>query len=321
MGERERQAGSSHALFNRGWTDEQGKVRPIEFKGESHIAVLHVAPSCSCVSFSLAVQNTFEKLRQGVNFPASSITNAAQDSTSSSSTADAHITAPQFAAGAQAYVAKHEAPPSSSGSLGSHLYAAGWTFQATPVAYLRRTFSVIDSTSVSGTPRTLHATQSIAHSSTWRAPVLYLEAHTDEGSPLSLAEIEASSLLTRNVGAPTSLPAGATSADADSSQWARLGAAEHPASGAPCAMLHPCETAAWLGLLQSSTPADASTTEEAKSVAYIEAFMTLCASAVEMRPGGTGADAGHDNVEKPETGAFMWEWFTTKPFVDAGEVS
>jgi hypothetical protein len=27
-----------------------------------------------------------------------------------------------------------------------------------------------------------------------------------------------------------------------------------------------------------------------------------------------------DSVNDRSTSAFMWEWFTTKPFVDAGEV-
>jgi hypothetical protein len=30
---------------------------------------------------------------------------------------------------------------------------------------------------------------------------------------------------------------------------------------------------------------------------------------------------GVNQVEGLETSAFMWEWFTTKPYVDSGEVS
>ncbi|CEH13839.1 ALIPHATIC SULFONATES-BINDING PROTEIN-RELATED [Ceraceosorus bombacis] len=301
-----------------GWTDENGKASEVQFK----------------------VQDTFENLRRGVNFPPKQTSGPSESSHAPVSTASGQISAKDFADSAESYVSKYSDGPSQP-SLGAHVFSEGWKYSAAPVPLLERSFDLLadPASQNEGARRTvLRVQQVIARSSTWGTPVLYFRASTAEGTLLTLSEIESSSLLIRNTGekSNTTLPIHTTSAptdlDADAgtapSEWASLSLGNHPVTDETWIMLHPCQTAPWISLLRSN---DSSSQRSSSSsgVQYIEAFMNLCASAVQMRsdqsrPGterGPSHRSGHgQSAEKPETAAFMWEWFTTKPFVDSGEV-
>ncbi|PWN41528.1 hypothetical protein IE81DRAFT_341972 [Ceraceosorus guamensis] len=301
-----------------GWTDKNGKASEVHFK----------------------VQDTFENLRRGVNFPPKQTSGPSASSHAPVSTASGQISAEDFADSAESYVSKYS-DGSSQPSLGAHVFSEGWKYSAAPVPLLERSFDLLaDPARQNEEARrtVLRVQQVIARSSTWGTPVLYFRASTAEGTLLTLPEIESSSLLIRNTGekSNTTLPIHTTSAptglDADArnapSEWASLSLGNHPVTDETWIMLHPCQTAPWISLLRSND-ASSQSSSSSSGVQYIEAFMSLCASAVQMRSDQSrpGAEQGPSHrsehgqsVEKPETAAFMWEWFTTKPFVDSGEV-
>jgi len=65
---------------------------------------------------------------------------------------------------------------------------------------------------------------------------------------------------------------------------------ENPGNGHNSAYLHPCETAKWIGALLER--------EDSKvdNVKYIESFIMLCSSVVEMRPGSKGGLGSTEKV-------------------------
>lgn len=178
----------------------------------------------------------------------------------------------------------------------------------------------------------LTLTQSIHYSSTWRVPVLWLQAYrSKDGSPLTLDELLTSGCPVFhdarriNDDGPQTLFPLMQRQEQDSTDeleyqldqeetdrpttgrtayFPPLSTSDHPATGLPAICLHPCQTATVIGeMLASSTEATRwSTMPESSETAeggqlragdrvdddsyarqYLEAFMTLCASAVEMR--------------------------------------
>lgn len=151
----------------------------------------------------------------------------------------------------------------------------------------------------------LTVTQSIFYSSTWHVPVLWLDAYrTADGSPLGLEDILQSGLFHRllptaqldevtpegakSVFATTLDPLLAREANAEKAEDAPayfppLSTADHPLTSLPSIFLHPCQTAAVVGEM---VQADG----KGGYRAYLEAFMTVCASAVEMRAGDASLD-------------------------------
>lgn len=65
---------------------------------------------------------------------------------------------------------------------------------------------------------------------------------------------------------------------------------ENPGNGHNSAYLHPCETAKWIGMLLEQ---DNGTVDHVK---YIESFVMLCSSVVEMRPDSKGGIESTDKV-------------------------
>lgn len=119
-------------------------------------------------------------------------------------------------------------------------------------------------------------TQTIHWSSTWRLPVLYFNASSSSGQPLSLDQLISAGI----VHTPTTL-----SDNPDENATAGPGGAsvaDHPRSGLPSFFLHPCNTSQALTALLAQNE-DGMQGEIAEDALYIKAFVTLCSSAVEMR--------------------------------------
>ncbi|PWA34762.1 autophagocytosis-associated family protein [Artemisia annua] len=96
----------------------------------------------------------------------------------------------------------------------------------------------------------------VVYSSSYRVPVLYFRAHSSDGQPLSLEEIE------KNL--PT------TSANAlIESKWTFITQQEHPYLNRPWYTLHPCGTSEWMKLLFEG---DDSTTKRGKEQYLISWF-------------------------------------------------
>lgn len=147
--------------------------------------------------------------------------------------------------------------------------------------------------------------QSILYSATWKVPVLWFSAHTRAGEPLGASDLlnlriihhsgslDSShpflhhdthsrprtnmhdSLTIHDPPAPISL---------DHSPFPPLSISDHPRTSLPSFFLHPCNTHTALHLLLSTPPScqpDPSTSQCPSR--YMCAFVSLCASAVEMR--------------------------------------
>ena len=101
-------------------------------------------------------------------------------------------------------------------------------------------------------------------------PVLYFSVtRQQDGVPLSLDELAASPLV-------LSLPTSSVSSGrgAEAAAFPAVSQGDHPSTGRPSLYLHPCETA---GVLASILAPPTDTLE------YMESFVMLCASALEMR--------------------------------------
>ncbi|CBQ69349.1 conserved hypothetical protein [Sporisorium reilianum SRZ2] len=126
--------------------------------------------------------------------------------------------------------------------------------------------------------------QTISWSSVWRVPVLHFHAHTAGGEPVSLSHLARVGV----VHSHGTLPAhGGVKDVLDMQQQeqepggvAAISVADHPRTALPSYFLHPCHTEAALrGLLVHRGD------DEDAGWAYMSAFISLCASAVEMRAG------------------------------------
>lgn len=179
-------------------------------------------------------------------------------------------------------------------SLGSHQYARGWVWQHPTQAVLPssaglvRSFDICvptatsssdtdeltepidDSATHAALTQTVRVHQSVHWSSTWRVPVLYFHASWPSGQPLSLDELSTARVI-HNTG---TLQSALVNPQTDGSYFAPISYGDHPRTGLPSFYLHPCQTAHILSdILPPSHP----------DHLYIAAFLSLCASAVEMR--------------------------------------
>ncbi|UZJ57169.1 hypothetical protein CBS101457_006489 [Exobasidium rhododendri] len=217
----------------------------------------------------------------------------------------------EFAAAAKEYVQSLTEPTAS----GSHVYARGWKWVegGNPpfTTHLSRTFTLpsvkankkddqdaalLDSMAVAeddndeattstSAGMTISVTQTVCYSATWKVPVLYLEATDSSGSPLSVEDLCASPLF---LSKESSIHASSQVADG-LAIFPTISMGENPANGHDSAYLHPCETAKWIAtLLESESKSDS-------SVSFLESFMMLCGTVVEMRPGNKG---GLDHGDK-----------------------
>lgn len=119
----------------------------------------------------------------------------------------------------------------------------------------------------------LYVTQSIHWSCTWRVPVLYFHANWSSGEPMSLDQLTAFGVI-HDSGTLQSALLRPDTAEDSNSYFVPVSYGDHPRTGLPSFYLHPCQTGRILSdLLPESYP----------SHLYIEAFLNLCASAVEMR--------------------------------------
>ncbi|GJV74976.1 ubiquitin-like-conjugating enzyme ATG10 isoform X1 [Tanacetum coccineum] len=96
----------------------------------------------------------------------------------------------------------------------------------------------------------------VVYSSSYRVPVLYFRAHSSDGQPLSLDEIE-KNLPTRSANALIE------------SKWTFITQQEHPYLNRPWYTLHPCGTSEWMKLLLEG---DNSTTNGGKEQYLISWF-------------------------------------------------
>ncbi|SJX64986.1 uncharacterized protein SRS1_15814 [Sporisorium reilianum f. sp. reilianum] len=178
----------------------------------------------------------------------------------------------------------------------------GTAFEAT--ACLSRSFSVAVPTSalhVDAQDATLHLEveedeavaaearetvtvhQTVSWSSVWRVPVLHFHAHTAGGEPVSLSHLARVGVVHSH---GTLRAQGGVEDRLDMQQQqqqpggvAAISVADHPRTALPSYFLHPCHTEA--ALRASLHRGD----EEDAGWAYMSAFISLCASAVEMRAG------------------------------------
>lgn len=245
---------------------------------------------------------------------------AASDVQGSKSTGGAaYMLREEFESAAQKYADSSPRPDTGREDvdLGAHLYAQGWAWQdgnnPPYTGHLERTFTVampvavgvqngddgvLESmgveerahTDLSSPPEherqavqmlTLTVTQTVAYAATWKVPILYIEASKESGEPLPIDELCASPLF-------VSKEAQAASSEVlsqDTAAFPMVSMGENPANGHTCAYLHPCETAASVAQVLNSGDSKASMDSQDTALAYLEAFIMLCSTAVEMRPG------------------------------------
>mmetsp|Transcript_16484 Transcript_16484/g.47401 ORF Transcript_16484/g.47401 Transcript_16484/m.47401 type:complete len:234 (-) Transcript_16484:1536-2237(-) len=94
---------------------------------------------------------------------------------------------------------------------------------------------------------------SIVYSETWCVPVLYFHVQNSDGSTMSRSEM-------LNLIEYT---------DSASASWDFISEEEHPVTGVPSLFLHPCQTAARMELLQSSTLYQESSKHELKLLCWM----------------------------------------------------
>jgi len=133
----------------------------------------------------------------------------------------------------------------------------------------------------------------ILYSSTWHVPVLYFNARHVDGRPATWEEVRA--LL------PTSLD----EAEGEcSSLWPYVTQEAHPATGEPCFMLHPCQTAACVGeMLAGGGARGAHGSREAVSG-------KSSTSASSTSSGGGGGGGGGDCCGDGATVPYLLCWFS-----------
>jgi hypothetical protein len=238
----------------------------------------------------------------------------AQGNSSTKSSGSLQLTREQFAMAAKSYAER----ASQDTSIGAQVYAQGWKWtegsNSPYTAHLSRTFSLpssksshsknddtelLDSMAVTeeeggnGTAtgslsnsQTISVTQSICYSSTWKVPVLYLEASDADGSPLSV-EALCSSPVFMSKGED----AKSDTKDVDGlAVFPTVSIGENPGNGHNSAYLHPCETAKYIATLLEEEGS------KGDDVKYIESFVMLCSSVVEMRPGSKGGLGQSDKI-------------------------
>ncbi|KAN0060265.1 hypothetical protein ACQY0O_007594 [Thecaphora frezii] len=161
----------------------------------------------------------------------------------------------------------------------------------------------------SGEERQVVVHQTIAWSATWRVPVLYFYVTDCGGRTLTLDELIASPVFHRRGTLDQALRSERLENDADAAATATateteterakvleeelasfppVSQGEDPFTGQPCLFLHPCETAKVLGAVRGSRCSDAENAAAEKEsdgwqLGYLESFMMLCATAIEMR--------------------------------------
>lgn len=131
--------------------------------------------------------------------------------------------------------------------------------------------------------RTVHMTQSIQYSSTWHVPVLWLQGWVSEDGTEAIRPLEVDDVLAyRSKGNTLQQLLESTTNDPQQQRGAYfppITIADHPANGHPSVYLHPCQTAQVIGeMLPHRDEGDPNFGRR-----YLEAFLAICASAVEMR--------------------------------------
>ena len=217
----------------------------------------------------------------------------------------AQLTFAEFESHCLAYLSQRDAtPPSLSDELSWRTYATGWTwppalhpgvaFEST--ACLERSFPLLNRT-YSPPPNSLDdqveeeddpattpslqddgkiggrevvtVVQTIAYSRVWRLPVLHFHAYLSSGDPVPLEQLAVLNI----VHATGTLP---QSGEQDDQAQAAISVGDHPRTGLPSYFLHPCHTNAALSLLLQRQ-------QDEREAGYMASFISLCASAVEMR--------------------------------------
>lgn len=126
----------------------------------------------------------------------------------------------------------------------------------------------------SSLPNIIQVHQTIAFSSTWNVPVMYIEASKNDGSIISISD-----LLRSKVFHLSSIPPYEDVKSNEHATFPTISIGENPANGRGCVYLHPCQTAKSMGdLLNTDT-----TTSSSPPLEYLETFIMLCSEVVEMR--------------------------------------
>lgn len=128
--------------------------------------------------------------------------------------------------------------------------------------------------------------QSVSWSPIWQLPILYFHANDSSGQPLSIDQMKQTNIVFRQGTLPREkqevIGGGGSVGD-------------HPRSGLPVYYLHPCENEGAMGTLLGEKEesgaggqarregAGEGEGKEEEGWRYIAAFISLCASAVEMR--------------------------------------
>ncbi|TKY85570.1 hypothetical protein EX895_005732 [Sporisorium graminicola] len=135
--------------------------------------------------------------------------------------------------------------------------------------------------------------QTIAWSKIWRLPVLFFHAHTERGEPVQLDQlaqlgvVHSRGTLCASQPPPSPPPLHAGSGAAQQQQEvaqgtaAPISVADHPRTGLPSYYLHPCHTD--VALREVWRHHHNCEREGNEDGGYVAAFVSLCASAVEMR--------------------------------------
>ncbi|SAM85738.1 uncharacterized protein UBRO_07052 [Ustilago bromivora] len=117
-------------------------------------------------------------------------------------------------------------------------------------------------------------TQSITWSSLWQLPILYFYASDSSGQPLGLEQIKEVNIIYRR---------GTLPSERGEVVGGGVSVGDHPRNGLPVFYLHPCETEGALSTLLIQEQGEAGMQERQEGWRYMAAFISLCASAVEMR--------------------------------------
>lgn len=267
----------------------QPRIEVISRSGQFHPHDPTCRYSASVCTITLTHQRFRHAVQQCTFFPSSSYHRP--PSTSMSEPRSARLTFPQFRSYCQSYLS-HRTPSISSAPLSWQTYAQGWEWLDPtlpgavfePSACLSRSFSLLapPSTTLSSSEETeeshddssaeiqqheaITVVQTIHWSKIWQLPVLYFHAHTASGQPLSLEQLVSAGVVRKLSTLPTEEDGG----------MGGISVADHPRTGLPSFYLHPCNTNDALTSLIHREG-------EGEGWEYVAAFISLCASAVEMR--------------------------------------
>ncbi|KAJ1023389.1 hypothetical protein NDA18_004913 [Ustilago nuda] len=181
-------------------------------------------------------------------------------------------------------------------------YAQGWTYLAPihanspafyPTACIHRSFSLLTSPTAAHDQEELleeptldpseanpdvrelvTIAQSITWSSVWQLPILYFYASDSSGQPLGLQQIKELNII---------YTSGTLPSQGGEVVGGGVSVADHPRNGLPVFYLHPCETEGALSILLVQEQGEAGMQQRQEGWRYMAAFISLCASAVEMR--------------------------------------